>query len=107
MGNKKASLEQVRAYIRNLRNPYASLSVNMPLDEETHNVSRDARKHEHLRNLQDPYATLAIFDDSERRVDSLVHGQVHPVRPTHHGNLSKKDFQSQCRRIFSQYVPPE
>jgi hypothetical protein len=57
--------------------------------------------------LQDPYATHALFGDQETVADSLNNARVQPARPAYSGTLSKKDFHSQCRRVFSQYVPTE
>lgn len=99
--NDKAAVR--RAYIRRLENPYASLEI--PEDDFEVVQASDLSDKERLYRLRgNPYAKLAMEEGGEEDAVStpIVRQPVTPAPQS----LSKKDFESRCRRIFGLYIPP-
>lgn len=93
----------VRAYLRRLGNPYASLQLHDDPDEEIIHAS-DRTPHSY-RQLEDPYAKLSMMDDvdeSNRESSTLV---AVPEPNVGRESLSRIEFRARCSRIFRQYIP--
>ena len=104
MDNNRKKLSR---YLKELGNPYASLSLfdDDEIKIEVKHTATDKQRHAYLKQLQNPHAYHAIFEDSENSIILSDGNQNQSVRLENRNSLSKKDFQSQCRRIFSQYIP--
>jgi hypothetical protein len=92
-------------YLKEMGNPYASLSLfdDDEIQHIVHHPASDKQKHEYLKKLQNPHAYHAIFEDSKNLIVSSDQNQS--IKLVNRNKLSKKDFQAQSRRIFSQYIP--
>lgn len=106
MGKSTINVEKTRAYIKALGNPYASLSIYGEGDESVKCSTSAKKVRQYLNNSQNPYAVLGLYEESGPEMPS-VKKKVQPVQPVPEGKLSKKDFQTKCRRILMQYVPAE
>lgn len=93
-----------RAYLRKLRNPYATEQIddgvvaaepNVESSLQQHSGRTDERKSE-VEVLQNPYASLS---EEPRKHRSRVLRSV--ARPT----CSKADFRAGCKHVFRQYTP--
>ena len=107
MTAKKYTLEEAKAYAKRLQNPYAMLSIEIFAEPQTTFDSHAAKKHAYLKTLEDPYATHSVLDEAVVDAQSSTAMRSQPMRHGLIGKLSKKDFRSQCRRIFSQYIPDD
>jgi hypothetical protein len=91
--------ELVKAYLRRLGNPYASLQIVDDVEEvEATKVLRD-EQHPYVRH---PYALISEAEEAQETASDPI--AKLPVSPTR-GTLSKAEFRARCRRIFQQYIP--
>ena len=99
MTNDRDNSGAIKAYLRRLGNPYASLQIGEDADggEATKSPRDELRPY-----VRHPYALVPQAEDAQE-ITSAVVAKL-PVSPT--GNtLSKTEFRAGCRRIFGQYIP--
>lgn len=90
----------VKAYLRRLGNPYASLQVSTDAEEmDADEVSSDAQR----PYIRHPYALASLVEDENGVSSGLIFKQPAQLIGT---TLSKAEFRARCRRIFEQYIPP-
>jgi hypothetical protein len=91
--------EIIKAYLRRLGNPYASLQIGD--DVEGVEATKSPRDEQRLY-VRHPYALIPQAEEAQETASDVV--AKLPVSPTG-GTLSKAEFRSGCRRIFGQYIP--
>lgn len=95
----------MKAWLKNLQNPYASLAL---LDEEEVTQPTLEAKQVYFRKLQNPHAYDAVFGDTEDQGDPRNSDERATTVPfSVDRSLSKRDFHEGCRRILLQYLPPD
>lgn len=81
----------VKAYLKRLGNPYASLQIG---DEPRS-----------YRLLENPYAKLSGMEEVEESREASPEPVLMSLVESARGSLSKVEFRARSRRIFRQYVP--
>lgn len=93
----------VKAYLKRLGNPYASLQIGDDIEQEENEVS--ANEPRSYRLLQNPYAKLSSVEELEQAKEASPESTPVSLVESTRGFLSKAEFQARSRRIFKQYVP--
>lgn len=109
MAKAKSECKETRECLKLMGNPYASLSIDDPVDEKSPRNLSEEQAHEAFRESQNPYAQHYYLGDPEKAPIPPI-GE--PKRQsalfvTRSRGLSKQRFQSSCRRILRQYLPSE
>lgn len=93
----------LKAYLKRLENPYASLQICDDVEKTEIEVHND-EQHSY-RLLQNPYAKLSMAGEAEEAEEASSKPiPMSPVASTR-GSLSKAEFRVRSRRIFEQYIP--
>ena len=93
----------VKAYLKRLGNPYASLQIGDDIEKSENEVSSDGLRS--YRLLQNPYAKLSSEKELEQAIVTSLEPTPLSLVESTRGTLSKAEFQARTRRIFKQYVP--
>jgi len=95
--------EFIKAYLRRLGNPYASLQI----DDNTEGT--EATKYsldEQRPYIRHPYALIPQEEEAEETSEETSFEAIAKISvSTTGGTLSKAEFRAGCRRIFGQYIP--
>jgi hypothetical protein len=102
MNNRRPLSDAVRARLRNLGNPYASLQLS---DEDEGAVIHPIKsaKELTLQLTQNPWATLYYGADDPVNVPEAA--SPTQVKASVSLKLSKSEFRQACRAIFRCYIP--
>lgn len=102
MNNRRPLSDAVRARLRQLGNPYASLQL---LDEDEGAVTRPSTSPQELtlKLTQNPWATLYYGADDP--VHATATASFAQVKASVSFKLSKSEFRQACRAIFRCYIP--
>src|SRR5437879_5123891 len=92
---------EVREFLRNLRNPYASLQVDEEVAEASAEHFSVEQQRAQRRLLENPYVPVPIAVTA-RAASSRLAGAARK----HANTCTKSQFQSGCRSIFRRYIPP-
>lgn len=118
MSAKSPSAERVKAHIRLLQNPYASLSMQEEDEEQdTPPKATLEQKQAFFRKLQNPYAYYAIFGDAEDKQElgsaripkqavlPLVEAGNHSYVQQPDSSISKDELEKLVDEVFRLYKP--
>lgn len=94
MAKARKKFEALKAYLKCLGNPYASLQI---MDDVEQKQVSDAQR-PHVRH---PYAYASLEEANDVSANLAVKQPIGAVV----GTLSKAEFKARCRRIFEQYIP--
>jgi hypothetical protein len=117
MSAKSPSAERVKAQIRLLQNPYASLSMREDEEQDTPPKATLEQKQAYFRKLQNPYAYYAIFGDPEdeqvfgsakipkQAVLPLGEASDHSYVQQQDSSISKEELEKLVDEVFRLYKP--
>lgn len=94
MDKTREKFEALRAFLKSLGNPYASLQITDEMEKKE--ISATQRPY-----VRHPYAFLSKEEENELSPNVAVKQPIISVV----GTLSKAEFKTRCRRIFEQYIP--
>ena len=102
MNNRRPLSNAVRARLRQLGNPYASLQLSD--EDESADIHPSKSPQELTLELtQNPWATLYYRADESVHVPATA--SPNQVKATVSFKLSKSEFRQACRAIFRCYIP--
>src|SRR5205809_6161751 len=88
----------VRAALRRLGNPYASLQIGDEVEVDDDFEVLTDEQHTYIHRLENQYAILSVaLRAPEKSAEVSAATEEQP--------LSKADFDKECRRIFRPYIP--
>jgi hypothetical protein len=102
MNNRRPLSDAVRARLRQLGNPYASLQLSDEDDDAVTHPSTSPKELT-LKLTQNPWATLYYGADDPAHAPATV--SPAQIRASVSLKLSKSEFRQACRGIFRCYIP--
>lgn len=117
MSAQSPSAERVKAQIRLLQNPYASLSMQEDDEQDAPREVTLEQKRAYFQKLQNPYAYYAIFGDPEdeqelgsaripkQAVLPLIDGGSHSHDQQQDSTISKDELEKLLDEVFRLYKP--
>ena len=95
MAKVREQSEVLKAYLKRLGNPYASLQVSDNAEQKDASVVSNVTQRPYVRH---PYAYASMEVGSNISSSAIA-------KPPAKGALAKAEFRAKCRRIFEQYIP--
>lgn len=95
MTKARGKSEILKAYLKRLENPYASLQVSNDAEQKDASEVSSVSQRPYVRH---PYAYASMEVESDVSSSAIA---KQPVK----GALAKAEFRARCRRIFEQYIP--
>lgn len=102
MNNRRLLSDAIRARLRKLGNPYASLQLSDE-DEGAVNYPIKSAKELALQLTPNPWATL--YYGAEDPVNVPATGSPTQIKASASLKISKSEFRQACRAIFRCYIP--
>ncbi len=100
MAENSGKPDYMRAYLKRLGNPYASLQVVDDAGQKDASIISNDPQRPYVRH---PYAYASMEADSDTAESDVTSCAIskHPAKVV----LTKAEFRARCRRIFEQYIP--